>query len=83
MCQSGDHEVPKVVDPDFSVGWPERLRFSKLVGHDGRFGPAGDLRALTGAFVLRHWRHQPEGQFQIALQSIAAHLWREKDGPQA
>ena len=62
--------------PISGIAWPESLRFSKLGGHDGRCGPVGDLRAFTGAFVLRDWRHRADGQFQVALQSIAAHLWR-------
>ena len=83
MCHSDDHEVPQVAAPDLNIAWPESLRFSKLGGHDSRLGPAGDLRAFTGAFVLRDWRHRADGQFQVVLQSIAAHLWREKDNPQA
>ena len=58
------------------VGWPDRLRFSKQTGHDGRLGPAGDLRALTGRFVLRAWRHDADSQFQVVLQTLAEHIWR-------
>ena len=60
MCHSGDHEVPQIAAPDLHVAWPESLRSSKLGGHDGRLGPAGDLRALTGHFVLRAWRHNAD-----------------------
>ena len=73
ICHAGDHEVPQIAEPVLGVGWPDRLRFSKLTGHDGRLGPAGDLRALAGRFVLRAWRHDADGQFQVVLQTVAAH----------
>ena len=76
MCHTGDHEVPQLAEPVLGIAWPERLRFSKLTGHDGRLGPAGDLRALTGRFVLRAWRHNTDGQFQVVLQTMAEHIWR-------
>ena len=76
MCHTGDHEVPQMPDPALAIGWPDLLRFSELTGHDGRLGPAGDLRALAGHFVLRTWRHDANGQFQVVLQTIAAHIWR-------
>ena len=76
MCHTGSHEVPQLPDPGLDIGWPDFLRFSELTGYDGRLGPAGDLRALAGHFVLRAWRHNANGQYQIVLQTIAAHIWR-------
>ena len=52
------------------------MRFSELTGFDGRLGPAGDLRALTGHCVLREWRHDANGQYQNVLQKVAAHMWQ-------
>ena len=75
-CHTGSHEVPQLPDPGLDIGWPDFLRFSELTGYDGRLGPAGDLRALAGHFVLRAWRHNANGQYQIVLQTIAAHIWR-------
>ena len=76
MCHTGGHEVPQLPDPGLDVGWTDFIRFSDLAGFDGRLGPAGDLRALAGHFVLRAWRHNANGRYQIVLQTIAAHIWR-------
>ena len=76
MCHTGGHEVPQLPDPGLDIGWTDFIRFSELTGFDGRLGPAGDLRALAGHFVLRAWRHNANGQYQIVLQTIAAHIWR-------
>ena len=75
-CHTSSHEVPQLPDPGIAVGWTDFIRFSELTGFDGRLGPAGDLRALAGHFMLRAWRHDANGQYQIVLQTIAAHMWQ-------
>ena len=75
-CHTSSHEVPQLPDPGIAVGWADSIQLSELAGFDGRLGPAGDLRALAGRFLLRAWRHNANGQYQIVLQTIAAHVWQ-------